>query len=43
MLEPLSASLAENVSVGHRVDGSHHWNGVIDACVMNDRPIGREL
>jgi hypothetical protein len=43
MPKPLSASLAGNVSIGHRADGSHHWNGVINACVMNDRPIGKSL
>lgn len=43
MPKPLSAPLVGNVSIGHRADGTQHWNGAISVCVMNDRPIGKDL
>jgi hypothetical protein len=43
MPKPLSAPLIGSVSIGHRANGEHHWNGAINVCVMNDRPIGKDL
>jgi hypothetical protein len=43
MPKPLSARLEGSVSIGHRANGQDHWNGAINVCVINDRPIGKGL
>jgi len=43
MKHPLGESLVGSASIGHRANGEHHWNGAINVCVLNDRPLGAKL
>ncbi len=43
MRRPLGRDITESATIGIDANHEHSWNGAINVCVLNDRPVGTKL